>query len=334
MSGRGSGRRDFGKFNEKLEKHVERLPDYAQRAQEKLQRYLPPAGAGQGDPAGQPGEPGETVPDQPARSQPSRTPSRPGLTALSSLSGDIPVVAEARATWARWNDPAAKHQRRIRRTSRALTLWVMLTLLCALALVAGVTGLIGAGAASTPVLAGGAGVVVFGTFGVRAGIRLRTLKRTELPAAAAAVSPLPPAASAARRPMERLRDSEASLEELLSQLALPVDGAASAVPEVSVEQARETAEEAAAALRGLAARLQAVEGGRDHAPAAERAALDAAVRTLREQLDDGLTGYGELVAAASRAVAASSGGAGSARDSLTDATDHLAGLAIALRELS
>ncbi|SFB46698.1 hypothetical protein SAMN05216266_112224 [Amycolatopsis marina] len=326
-SGRGSGRRDFSKFNEKLEKHVERLPDYAQRAQEKLQRYLPPADSGADDRSGQP----STGPDHPAQRQ---RPGLPSLPALSSLPGEIPVVAEARATWARWNDPAAKHQRRIRRTSRALTLWIMLTLLCALALVAGVTGIIGAGVASTPVLAGGAGVVVFGTFGVRAGMRLRTLKRVELPASMAAPPPLPPTTSAARQPMERLRESEASLEELLTQLAMPVAGASSAVPEVSVEQARETAGEAAAALRGLAARLQAVERGRDHAPAAERTALDAAVRTLREQLDDGLTGYGELVAAASRAVAASSGGAGSARESLTDATDHLAGLAIALRELS
>ena len=28
-------RRDFSEFNAKLEKHIERLPDYAQRAQEK-----------------------------------------------------------------------------------------------------------------------------------------------------------------------------------------------------------------------------------------------------------------------------------------------------------
>jgi hypothetical protein len=39
----GSGKRDFSEFNAKLEKHIERLPDYAQRAQEKLQRYFPPA---------------------------------------------------------------------------------------------------------------------------------------------------------------------------------------------------------------------------------------------------------------------------------------------------
>jgi hypothetical protein len=323
-SGRSSGRRDFSRFNEKLEKHVERLPDYAQRAQQKLQRYLPPSETHGRDPAS----------PEPSRPQ-SQSPQRLVIPSLPSSAADIPVVAEVRASWARWNDPAVKLQRQTRRTSRALTLWVILTFLCALIVVAGVAGAFGAGiaAASMPVLGGGAGVVVFGTLGVRSGVRLRTLKRTELPAKATP-SPLPSPASAARQPMERLRESEASLDELLTQLSAPVGGAPSAVPELSVEQARLTAREAAAALRGLAARVQAIERGRDHAPPAEQGALDSAVKTLREQLDDGLIGYGELVAAAGRAVAASSGGTGSARESLTDATDHLAGLAIALRELS
>ncbi|HKN54453.1 MAG TPA: hypothetical protein VJX66_18270, partial [Amycolatopsis sp.] len=100
--------------------------------------------------------------------------------------------------------------------------------------------------------------------------------------------------------------------------------------------ARQTAEEAAGALRALAGRIQAIERGRNAAPAREQAALDAAVRKLREQLDEGIEGYGELVAAASRAVAAaaSSDGLATSKQALTDATDHLAGLAMALRELS
>jgi hypothetical protein len=57
------------------------------------------------------------------------------------------------------------------------------------------------------------------------------------------------------------------------------------------------------------------------------------VRTLREQLDDGMGEYGALVAAAGRAVAASTSGMDESRQALTDATDRLAGLAIALREL-
>lgn len=89
-----------------------------------------------------------------------------------------------------------------------------------------------------------------------------------------------------------------------------------------------------AALRGIAARVQAVERARKAAPHSERGALDSAVHTLREQLDDGLAGYGSLIAAAGQAVAASGNGLQQSKEALTDATDRLAGLAIALRELS
>ncbi|SFQ06620.1 hypothetical protein SAMN05421810_104362 [Amycolatopsis arida] len=312
--GKGSWRRDFDRFGAKLEKHVERLPDYAYRAQEKLQRHLPPS-----SPA-RPGEPARPVP--------------PSAPRLPQLSAELPVVGDLRAKWERWNDPAAKLERRKRRTSRALTLWIVLTILCGLVAVAGLTGVVGAaGAAGAEFLAGAAGMVVFGALGVRSGLRLRQLNRVELPASTAP-PPLPSAGSAAREPMERLAECEASLTELLTQLDTPSAGAPASVPEVSVEEARATAREAAAALRGLAARVQAIERAMATAPAAERGPLGSAVRTLREQLDDGLTGYRGLIAAAGQAVAASSGGIQPAKEALTDATDRLAGLAIALRELS
>ncbi|WP_438860702.1 phage shock envelope stress response protein PspM, partial [Amycolatopsis solani] len=98
--------------------------------------------------------------------------------------------------------------------------------------------------------------------------------------------------------------------------------------------ARQPGGDAAGALRGLAARIQAIERGRDSAPAREKAALDAAVGKLREQLDDGIEGYRGLVAAAGHTVAASSDGLVTSKQDLTDATDRLAGLAMALRELS
>ena len=60
--------------------------------------------------------------------------------------------------------------------------------------------------------------------------------------------------------------------------------------------------------------------------------LAEAVRRLRTQLDEGVDGYGSLVAAAGRVLAASS--LGEPRHDLTEATDHLAGLALALNELS
>ncbi|MFD8498675.1 hypothetical protein [Amycolatopsis sp. NPDC059657] len=319
-----SGKRDFSEFNAKLEKHIERLPDYAQRAQEKLQKYFPP------------GEEGANRPSSPGRPAASRPPMKMPPVRLPQLKvpAEIPVVAEARAKWTQWNAPESKLQRRKRRASRAMTFWFMLTVLCGLyALVTG-TGLIGNPAGDmAQAVAGIAGVIITGTLGVRSGLRLRQLGKTQLPASSTP-PPLPSASSAARIPMERLAESEASLTELLRQLSIPTSVGTTAIPEISVADARNTANEAAAALRGLAGRIQAIERARNAAPAGERAALDSAIRSLTDQLDDGLEGYGALVAAAGHAVAASGGGMGVSKEALTNATDHLAGLAIALRELS
>lgn len=325
-----SGKRDFSEFNAKLEKHIERLPDYAQRAQEKLQKYLPPTEGGGARPA------------PPRRPVPPRTLSSQLRTqAMSKMAGGmgpamstmgIPVVAEARNKWVKWNEPAAKLARRKRRTSRALTLWIVLALLSALYFTGALLGVLGA-ADLSQMAAGVVGTVIFTALGVRSGVRLRQLNRTVLPVSTAP-PPLPPAGSAAREPMERLAENEATLAELLRQLAIPSNVGVTAVPQVSVEDARATAAEAAQALRGLAERLQAVERARNATPAADRGTLDSAVGTLREQLNDGLTGYGSLIAAAGQAVAASSDGLQTSKQALTEATDHLAGLAMALRELS
>jgi hypothetical protein len=332
--GQQGRRRDFGEFSAKLEKHIEKLPDYAVRAQEKLQKvqkYFPPA-----DQAG--GKPAPQHPQHPRPNPLQRPPvRRPDMSAtFSTMANQVPAFAEARAKWDRWNHPAAKHERRKRRTSRAMTLWILLTILCGvLAVSAGLGWMSATGAAMMPqAIMAFAGAVVFGTFGVRSGLKLRELKRTPLPAAPAGPPPLPPAGSAAREPMERLAECEASLGELLRQLSVPSSVGTTPVSEVSVADAGQTATEAAAALRGLAARIQAIERGRNSAPAREQAALDAAVGKLREQLDDGLEGYRGLVAAAGHTVAASSDGLVTSKQALTDATDRLAGLAMALRELS
>ncbi|WP_020660665.1 phage shock envelope stress response protein PspM [Amycolatopsis benzoatilytica] len=327
-------RRDFSEFNAKLEKHIERLPDYAQRAQEKLNRYFPPADQAGGKP-GQEGQQAGRFQHRPAAAKPP-VPRRPTVpTTFSAVAGQVPAVAEVRAKWQRWNEPAAKHQRRIRRTSRMLTLWVLITILFGVLTVLSATGLLGqvSGPEIGQAVLGGFATLVFGTFSVRTGLRLRELKKTELPAAPSGPPPLPPAGSVAREPMERLAESEASLGELLRQLSVPTSLGTTAVPEVSVADARATSTEAARALRGLADRIQAIERGRDSAPERERSALQAAITKLREQLDDGIEGYGSLVAAAGRAVAASSDGLGTSREALTDATDRLAGLALALRDL-
>ena len=310
-----AGRRDFSEFSArldkygaKLDKYVERLPDYAQRAQDKLQHYFPPEERGR----------------DAQRTNPLRRPAPPRPQSII----DVPVVAEAKARWVRWHEPAAKLQRRKRRTSRALTLWILLTLLCGLYAVGTGLGLIGAGSAYD-VASGAVFGLAFATLAVRSGLRLRQLHRTRLPVDTTP-PPLPRTGSTARAPMERLAESEAALAELLRQLLEP---SSRVLPE-SVGLARSTAADAASALRGLASRIEAIERARNSSPAGERKALDAAIKNLLEQLDDGLDDFGTLVAAAGRAVAASGTGMQQSKDALADATDRLAGLAIALREIS
>jgi hypothetical protein len=105
------------------------------------------------------------------------------------------------------------------------------------------------------------------------------------------------------------------------------------VPAESVADARATGAEAAAALRAVAARMATLENAVQHTSGANRAELLAGVEELRSQLEAGIEGYGELLAAAGRVVAAGTP-APTHRAVLTEATDHLAGLAAALREMS
>ncbi|MBO0839981.1 MAG: hypothetical protein J2O49_04085 [Sciscionella sp.] len=183
------------------------------------------------------------------------------------------------------------------------------------------------------------------------------------PSALASALRLPPKSSQARQPMQRLAESERTLHDLLGQLD-PGHGV-SPVPPDAVRHARGVAEDTANALRKLAGKVVAVERAKQAAPALERGPLVDAVRELRTRLDDGVDDYGRLVAAAGRAVAASAspstlnradgstpraGLPGSGHlasrepskiapraahtEELTEATDRLHGLAIALNELA
>jgi hypothetical protein len=225
----------------------------------------------------------------------------------------------------RWGDPAAKLERRKKRAAAAAWFYVfvagLLAVVAAVLIVWGAQGQVMSGAV--------AGVFAAGSLalGVRSAARVRTLNRTPLPAAAAPAR-MPSSKSLAREPMERLADAERALAELLRQLGSP----RSNVPPDTVEHARATGAEAASALREVAGQLQSVERARDLAPPADRPALAAGVRRLRDQLDEGLDGYGRLIAAAGHLVAASSTG-GPDSGALTDASDRLHGLAVALREL-
>jgi hypothetical protein len=145
-------------------------------------------------------------------------------------------------------------------------------------------------------------------------------------AVAAAAPRLPGKKSAAREPMRRLAGAETALRDLLRQLG------DAPVPQEVVDAARRTAAETANRLRVLAAKVEAVEAAVAHAPAGQRAGLEDGTRNLLAHLERGLDGYQELVAAAGHLVLADS--ANPVPDGLVEATDHLAGLAAALRELS
>lgn len=144
--------------------------------------------------------------------------------------------------------------------------------------------------------------------------------------AAAAAPRLPGKKSAAREPMRRLAGAETALRDLLRQLG------DAPVPREVVDAARRTATETADRLRVLAAKVEAVEAAVAYSPAGQRAGLEDGTRSMLAHLERGLDGYQELVAAAGHLVLADS--ANPVPDGLVEATDHLAGLAAALRELS
>jgi hypothetical protein len=235
-----------------------------------------------------------------------------------------PYADQIRGAIANWRDPRAKAVRERQRAARRTRLWTA----------TGVSTGGGAAVIQTAVEAPGATVgvllgatVISGFMAVSAGIKSWRLHKEPLPDPIRIPAPLPARGSQAREPLRRLEEAEDALHELLGQLAR-----GAMVPRDSVDQARHTGAEAATALRGIAAQLHAVERARDHAPASDRPALTEGIRRLRAQLDEGIDGYCRLVAAAGHALAASTRSSG--RVELIDATDHLAGLAQALRDLS
>lgn len=175
------------------------------------------------------------------------------------------------------------------------------------------------------------GLVAAVLTGVLAGARV-VANRGPVAAAAparalpAALPRLPGNTSAAREPVQRLAGAETALRTLLTQLR------GASVPGEVVDAARRTAAETADRLRVLAAKVEAVEVAVAHSPAGQRAGLEDGMRNLLGHLESGLNGYQELVAAAGHLVLADS--ANPVPDGLVEATDNLAGLASALRELS
>jgi hypothetical protein len=170
----------------------------------------------------------------------------------------------------------------------------------------------------------GSVTAVAGLRTVSAAARWAQLERMPLPLPAAGAPPeLPPEGSAARVPMERLANRERALAELLALLG-------DAASDVAAE-----AGQAAVTLREYGARLRAVESARDGAEGEAAVGLDAAVATLRQRLEEGVSAYDRLVAVAAEAVSAGTAGSldALAVRRLEDAADTLAGLARGLREV-
>ncbi|QGK70914.1 hypothetical protein GIY23_16565 [Allosaccharopolyspora coralli] len=256
-----------------------------------------------------------------------------GEFVLDQMKG--PVADRVRKKVASWRDPRARLLRRRRRAKHTTV-------------AGGVgTGVLGGSSATAfmaddlaglqapmDVMANLAGVG-FGALALPAGIgtivawrKYRALLRTPLPEAPPEPVALPPADSAAREPMRKLRDAENSLHESLVQLtAASVDGVND-----RAEDARATAVRTAGALRRVSDRLRSVESAQRFAPEADQETLRADATRLRADLDEGVEGYGKLVAAAARAVAASD--EPEQASLMQDATDRLAGFAEGLHEIS
>lgn len=253
---------------------------------------------------------------------------RLGQTVSEQLRG--PVADTVRTRVATWRDPRAKLLRRRRRAKRGTIAWSGGTAL------GGVWVGIDAAHAELFTTFGGftsmivTAVLLYCTAGSTR--RLVQLHRQPLPAAAPPPVRLPPAGSAAREPMRRLAEAEASLAELLVQLGTPRPGGLAPLPAESLAHAQASATEAATALRAVAAQLSAVERARDIAPASQLGPLDQGVADLRRRLQEGLDGYLALIGTAGQAVIASS--SASPNEALLDASDRLSGLASALRELA
>ncbi|SMD04365.1 hypothetical protein SAMN05660733_03667 [Lentzea albidocapillata] len=267
---------------------------------------------------------------EPWRNRPNNEIVRKVVNELGASLQGHPLAEQARYRMQKWNDPRAKLERKRKRTNAVLTFWLIVISMLGTLAVLGFTGVLGTWAAVT----GAIGAAVPTVLAVRSGFKLRELKadrvRLELAPPPPPRPPLPAHISSARVPMEKLHGAEDTMNQLLVQLDSP---ALTSMPAESVQHARQTAQEASAAIRAVSAQLQAVERARDTAPHLERASLVEGVRVLRTQLADGVDRYCALVAAAGQALAASTQFQ-DPREVLDDATDHMAGLASAMRDVS
>ena len=178
----------------------------------------------------------------------------------------------------------------------------------------------------------GLAVLWLGTGAVRAARDVWTRGRT----VAALPPPAPtrrPVSSAARADLDRLGEYSDSLRSLV-----PLIGATGTADDRSVLRLRREVLEAADAvetrIRVQADELSRLQQAWRSAPVSSRDGLTTAAAGISAQVKQGVSDYGQLVAAASEAVAATSTATSAGRAELTDTADRLRGLARGMAEVA
>ncbi len=189
----------------------------------------------------------------------------------------------------RWSDPRERMLRKQRRVRRRVVRYGVAG--GAAAVGAGALAVVGAPVLFVVVSAGGAVALL-----MPSAAALRTYRRLQsrpLPPPLAARM-LPPLGSSARPAMQRLDRAERGLADLMSVLMRKPP-----VPQEDLDETRDTARSAAAALRALSADVVALERAQKRVPSPH---LAESVRVAREHLESGVADYEHLVTTAARLV--------------------------------
>ena len=265
------------------------------------------------------------------------------------LAGQVSAAAAERIRVRR--DPAVQARKRRRAASRRLKAWSAGAVVSGAVTATGVAAVVDEGWTS-----GAVGAMVFlvailvwciiGIVRASVDLRVRTRALNALPAP----QPARPVVAASLRPeIDRLDGYSDGLRQLVGLIGIVHDDADMRRLRDDILAAADSAE---AGLRRQAQDLTGVLRARRSAPPGATTQLDATAGLMRRQIHEGVDGYGELVSAASEAVAASRalaehGGLGGAGlptgqlppgvvpgGELQSPTDQLRALAAGMRELT
>ncbi|MEE2031065.1 hypothetical protein Q8814_02860 [Rhodococcus sp. CC-R104] len=227
-------------------------------------------------------------------------------TAGNGRAGDTPgsaVAAFRDATGAaveaarRWREPANKLRRKKRRAQRRTRIFGAATGTWGV----GTATLLAASAPDWTVVASGGAAAVCAVPAVMAFRTFRRLDAVPLPPPTPGRRALPPVASVARPPMERLARNEQSLARLLTVIAR-----SGTVAPDDLDEIGEAARAACTALEGVVQDVVALESAA-YGSVAAGAQLGPAIAAAGERLESGVDQFEELVAAAAKLAAAPEG---------------------------